>query len=175
MDNFNNSLIKRLNEGKSTKIFIISDTNKDEENNNLLVEILPNESVYTKTDNKIPKDIDLMVICTGKAFNQSKLDKAKHLISLLATSSNKRISLCYSFVSYKDDPKNIVTTSIVKIFSAKGKNCYEKTILLNETVFDPYLLADMLAKIHDDLDTSEMQNTNSQKIKRIKANIKEKK
>lgn len=169
---FNNSLIKRLEEGKTTKIIIITDSayqeNINKKNYNILVEILPEESIYTKLNNKIPSDTDLIILCTEKTFNLNKLATLKYLISQISKNSGKRVSLCYSFLTYKDTPRELIVASVAKIVSVKDDTMYEDSLLLGKLVTDPFYLADITAKLHDDLEDGNIKITDATKKKKVK-------
>lgn len=153
-----NHLIKRLEEGKDTKVMLMAHNaywcqleKFKRRYNNFDVYVFGSSTAYARMrKNDIPADCDFIILDGSDLYRDDEFCETKRMAMKMSEDNNKRVSIGYVYFIPSDKRINPNICSEIKIASFKNSDFGEETISVSSC--DLLTLADMVVKTHNELE-----------------------
>lgn len=153
-----NHLIKRLEEGKDTKVMLMTHNaywwqleKFKRKYNNFEVCVFGSSIAYAKRrKDDIPKDCDFIILDGGDLYRDDEFRETKKMAMKMSEENNKRVSMGYVYFLPIDKRPDSNICSEIKIVSFKNGETDGETIPISS--YDLLTLADRIVKTHNELE-----------------------
>jgi len=153
-----NHLIKRLEEGKNTKVMLMAHPAYSlqlekfkRRYNNFEVYVFGSGTAYARMrKNDIPKDCDFIILDSSDFYRDDEFCETRKMAMKMSEENNKRVSMGYAYSIPIDKRLNPNIYSEIKIVSFKNGDFEEETIPISS--YDLLTLADMIVETHNRLE-----------------------
>ncbi len=158
-----NHLIKRLEEGKDTKVMLMSHNSYwsalekyKTRYPNFEIYVFGSSTAYARMrKNDIPQDCDFILLDSSNYYRDNEFCETSKIAMKISEENNKRVSIGYRYFIPMEKRLNSNVICGIKIASFKNGNFEEKTI--SDLYCDVLALADMTINFHNELEKQKVR------------------